>query len=42
MDIYVDYRNYSFDIRTDAVAPGANKATVNDLQTVIMGARIQF
>ena len=38
MDMYVDYRNYSFDIR-DTVG---NKAAVNDLQTLTAGARIQF
>ena len=38
MDMYVDYRNYQFEIKDTA----GNKASVNDMQTVIMGARIQF
>ena len=38
MDMYVSYRNYSFDVR-DTKGVSAN---VNDIQTVIMGARIQF
>jgi hypothetical protein len=38
MDVYVSYRNYSFDIKDAA----ANKANVNDIQTVLTGARIQF
>ena len=38
LDMYVSYRNYSFDVRdTKGVA-----ANINDIQTVIMGARIQF
>jgi hypothetical protein len=38
MDIYVNYRNYNVDVKDVA----GNKAALNDLQTVIMGARIQF
>ena len=38
MDIYVGYRNYSFDVKDVAGV----KAVVNDTQTVIMGAKIQF
>ena len=38
MDIYVSYRNYDFEVKDVA----GNKALVNDLQTVVMGARIQF
>ena len=38
MDIYVGYRNYSFDVKDVA----NTKAIVNDMQTVVMGAKIQF
>ena len=38
MDIYVSYRNYDFEVKDAA----GNKALLNDLQTFVMGARIQF
>jgi predicted porin len=38
MDIYVGYRNYSFDVKDTA----GNKAALNDIQVVMTGARIQF
>ena len=38
MDIYVSYRNYSFDVSNTAGV----KANLNDLQTVLTGARIAF
>jgi len=37
MDLYVNYNNYSYDLKAGAV-----DVPVNDFQTVVMGARIQF
>ena len=38
MDIYVSYRNYGFDVKDIT----GKAAAVNDMQTVVMGAKIQF
>ena len=38
MDIYGSYRNYNFDVKDVT----GRKAQVEDLQTFVMGARIQF
>jgi hypothetical protein len=38
MDIYVAYRNYSFDVTSTTGA----KSQLEDIQTVVTGARIQF
>ncbi len=38
MDMYVSFRNYEFDVTSTT----GQKAVVNDMQTVTMGAKIQF
>ena len=38
LDLYVGYRNYSFDVKDVA----GNKASLNDIQVLMTGARIQF
>jgi hypothetical protein len=42
MDIYVSYRNYSFDVKGVTAANVGQVSTANDMQTVVMGAKIQF
>jgi hypothetical protein len=37
-DLYIDYRSYGFDVSDTT----GKKANLNDLKTVVMGARIQF